>query len=135
MTWSTLRKKELQVGQRWRHYRGNVYRITALAIVEATMRPVVVYSLGDPARSWTRPLDEFLGDAQGVPRFVRVEEAKAEAEDPRGPSTAELARLEANRLELWRRLDMLRSKFRGFEFGSATSSEPHASVKRHASVL
>jgi hypothetical protein len=109
MIWSTLRKKELRVGQRWRHYRGNVYRITALAIVEATMRPVVVYSLGDPGRSWTQPLDEFLGDAGGIPRFVYVEEA----EDPRRPNAAELARLEAHRVELWRRLNTLGSKFRG----------------------
>jgi len=123
-TWSELQKKELRVGQRWRHYKGGVYRIMALAIVEATMRPVVVYSLGDPARSWTRPLDEFLGDAGGVPRFVRVEEAEGD----RGLGVAELASLESHRVELRRRLDMLGSKFLGLD----SDDQPEADQRRGA---
>jgi hypothetical protein len=89
------------------------------------MRPVVVYSLGDPGRSWTRPLDEFLGDAGGIPRFVYVEGA----EDPRGPSAAELARLEAHRVELWRRLNTLGSKFHGLNSdgdGPPEANQPRA---------
>lgn len=119
-TWSELQRRELRVGQRWRHYRGGVYRITALAIVEATMEPVVVYGLGDPARSWTRPLDEFLGDVDGVPRFVRAEET----EGGRGPSVAELAELTAHRVELRRRLDVLGSKFLGLD----SDDEPEAAA-------
>jgi len=88
------------------------------------MRPVVVYSLGDPARSWTRPLDEFLGDAGGVPRFVRVEEAEGD----RGPSAAELAGLEDNRVELRRRLDVFRSKFLGLD----SDDQPEADQPRVA---
>ena len=109
--WSELQESGLRVGQRWRHHRGGIYRITALAIVEATMKPIVVYGLGDPARSWTRPVDEFLGDVDGAQRFVRVEET----ENDRGPSVEELVKLDARRVELKQRLDMLGLKFLGLD--------------------
>lgn len=123
-TWSELQKKELRVGQHWRCYKGGVYRIMALAIVEATMKPVVVYSLGDPARSWIRPLDEFLGNVDGAPCFVRVEGA----EGNHGPDATELARLETRRVELWRRLDVLRSKFLSLNSDDQVNEDQRAAL-------
>lgn len=59
-------------GEFWRHFKGGVYRIETIAMVESTGDRVVVYS-GDSG-TWTRPLSEFLGsvsrDGYDGPRFV-----------------------------------------------------------------
>ena len=52
--------KEPNPGEFWQHFKGGIYRIVALATVEATKDRVVVYTGG--SGTWTRPLSEFLGN-------------------------------------------------------------------------
>jgi hypothetical protein len=117
--WSGLQTRGLQVGQRWRHHGGGVYRIAALAIATSTMRPIVVYGLGDPARTWAQPLDEFLGSVDGTPRFVHAGETAGD----HGASHADLAKLETQRVNLRRRLDVLRERLLGSTSGVILSNE------------
>ena len=46
-------------GQTWRHWKGGVYTIVALARMESDLSPVVVY--GDANNTWVRCLADFMG--------------------------------------------------------------------------
>ncbi len=66
-------------GQWWCHHRDPdvPYRVVDVAVLEATLVPVVAYRRVDgTAPTWVRPLEEFLGDVEHecgiVPRFRRV---------------------------------------------------------------
>lgn len=67
--------KEPAPGEFWRHFKGGIYQILAVAQVESTHDRVVVYK-GDSG-TWTRPLQEFIGnvsrDGYDGPRFAPVE--------------------------------------------------------------
>lgn len=55
-------------GSRHRHYKGGLYRIEAIATVEATLEPAVLYRSIDPnqaSRLWMRPLSAWLEPAAG----------------------------------------------------------------------
>jgi len=46
--------------QRWRHLKsGNEYVVRGVALAEATLTPVVIYSPYYGPLVWTRPADEF----------------------------------------------------------------------------
>lgn len=70
-------------GEIYRHYkRGTTYRITCVAVIEATEEPCLVYEALYPEaehRFWIRPLAEFCGfvekDGTHIPRFCLVEHA------------------------------------------------------------
>jgi hypothetical protein len=61
----------------YRHYKGGLYQAHGLAVEEATLRPVVMYThLGD-ALTWTRPLESWQQivnwpNGASRPRFVWV---------------------------------------------------------------
>lgn len=68
-------------GSRHRHYKGGLYRIEALATVEATLEPAVLYRSVDPehaARLWMRPLSVWSSPVAGpsgpVERFLALPE-------------------------------------------------------------
>ncbi len=68
------------VGGRYRHYKGNYYTVTQLAILEATNEPVVIYRADYDARiSFVRPVTSWLEkvDIEGVAvtRFTLEEDA------------------------------------------------------------
>ena len=63
--------------QRWKHWKGAEYTITATGIDEASLEPVVMY-VGHDGIVWTRKLAVFLEPvASGEPRFTRVKEGFA----------------------------------------------------------
>lgn len=66
-------------GQTWRHWKGGLYTIVALAHEEATGDVVVVYQSDALLTQWARPLSAFLGrvkqtDGPSVLRFTLVVE-------------------------------------------------------------
>lgn len=67
--------KEPNPGEFWRHFKGGIYRIVALATDELTGEQVAIYTRN--ARTWSRPLADFLGnvsrDGYEGPRFVPAE--------------------------------------------------------------
>ena len=75
----------LKIGQRYRHFKGNDYRVLYLAKHSETREELVIYQdLYGELGSWARPLVDFLGQKEvsgvWVDRFVEVEE----------PETAEM---------------------------------------------
>ena len=64
-------------GSTWRHYKGHFVQIMTIAVLEATLEPVVIYWRRTDARVvWARPLtqwrEEVDFDGQRVPRFSLV---------------------------------------------------------------
>ncbi len=78
-------RSPVRVGQRWRHYKGGEYDVVAVALLEATLDPVVVYA-GHDGVVWVRTLYVFLEEvSSGVARFSRVdEEGRSTIPAPRG---------------------------------------------------
>ena len=63
----------VRAGQRWRHFKGGEYDVVAVALLEASMDPAVVYA-GHDGVVWIRALHVFLEEASpGVPRFSRID--------------------------------------------------------------
>lgn len=65
-------------GEKYQHYKGNVYMILCIAKIEADMTDAVVYQdVLEPDKIWVRPLKLFMEeiDIQGsvVPRFKYIE--------------------------------------------------------------
>jgi len=53
--------KKLKIGGRYKHYKGTMYRVTALARHSETLEELVVYrSLYGSGDYWVRPKDIFL---------------------------------------------------------------------------
>jgi hypothetical protein len=65
-------------GQQYRHYKGTVYQIVALAKHTETLEDMVVYQdTGSPEKVWVRPkgmfLEEIEKDGQIIKRFQPIE--------------------------------------------------------------
>jgi hypothetical protein len=69
--------------QIYRHYKGGMYVVIIVALMEETMEPVVVYRSNKRGTSWVRTLANFLEkvktnvgtpDEREVPRFTLVED-------------------------------------------------------------
>jgi hypothetical protein len=68
-----LDASEVRAGQTWRHVKtGNKYTIIATGLDEPTLMPVVIYA-GHDGVVWVRALQVFLGEKDGKPRFMIVE--------------------------------------------------------------
>ena len=68
----------IQIGDTYKHFKGNTYEIIALAKDSETLEDIVVYkALYEPYQTWTRPLTNFEEevDRPEIPytglRFVR----------------------------------------------------------------
>jgi hypothetical protein len=65
----------VQVGGRYRHYKGNTYQVVALALIEATNEPAVVYkALYGKELQFIRPISDWLiavkWQGKSMPRFA-----------------------------------------------------------------
>ena len=68
-----LEASEVRAGQTWQHAKtGRRYTVIATGVDEATLAPVVVYS-GPDGVVWVRALEIFVGEKDGKPRFLLIE--------------------------------------------------------------
>jgi hypothetical protein len=85
----------VQAGQRWRHYKGSVYVVLHVGLMEADQTPAVVYRREDGVGVWVRPVDSWVDWAwdgeRWVVRFVR-EEVDAELRASLGTAFARAER-------------------------------------------
>ena len=67
--------KEVEIGKIYKHYKGNVYKVIALAKHSETLEDMVVYSSLDNAKTWVRPKTMWFEtvDDKGTLRFSPVE--------------------------------------------------------------
>lgn len=69
---------QIEVGATYKHYKGNVYKVTSLAILESTLEAAVVYQAQygtgvvfvRPVSSWLEPA---VVDGQTTERFSKVQ--------------------------------------------------------------
>jgi len=69
----------IQIGKRYRHYKGNLYKVMALAITEATNEPAVIYkALYGKEIQFIRPVSDWVmavrWEGETVPRFDLVDQ-------------------------------------------------------------
>lgn len=69
--------QSLVIGEKYRHYKGNIYRLIAIAQHSETHEPLVVYqSVIDSSEYWARPLEMFCEelevDGKNISRFTHV---------------------------------------------------------------
>ena len=51
------------VGLKYRHFKGNIYLVTDIAVHSETAEPMVIYkSVDNPDLVWCRPLDMFMSE-------------------------------------------------------------------------
>lgn len=55
--------REEMMGCRYRHFKGDVYIVTAIAVHSETEEPLVIYkNFDDPSLVWARPLPMFMSE-------------------------------------------------------------------------
>lgn len=66
---------EVEIGKIYKHYKGNLYKVIALAKHSETMEDMVVYSSLDNSKIWTRPAKMWFEtvDNVGELRFTPIE--------------------------------------------------------------
>ena len=57
--------------EKYRHYKGGMYTILAVALTESSLDPVVVYRSEEKGCVWARPLSDFMSLVDGKPRFLK----------------------------------------------------------------
>lgn len=64
--------QEISVGKVYRHYKGNVYEIIALAKHSETLEDMVVYKSVNDGKTWVRPQKMWneIVDKNGTLRFT-----------------------------------------------------------------
>ena len=69
---------EINIGDVFRHFKGNVYKVIALARDCEDLSEVVVYQNVDKLDTWVRPLDNFLEtvtrNGKTFKRFEKIDE-------------------------------------------------------------
>ncbi len=69
-------KKQIPIGSTWQHYRGGLYKVISIGILEATLEPCVIYEsintpIGGPWIRTTSAWSEIIEkDGINKPRFT-----------------------------------------------------------------
>ena len=68
--------QKIQIGKKYRHYKGNIYKIIALAKHSETLEDMVIYSSLDNSSVWARPAKMWneIVDNKNTLRFKLIEE-------------------------------------------------------------
>ncbi len=69
--------EELQIGGKYRHFKGNEYEVLCIGKHSETLEPMVVYrALYGDGDVWVRPLSMFVGtvtfDGKSIHRFEKM---------------------------------------------------------------
>ena len=67
-------EQKIEIGKIYRHYKGNNYKIIALAKHSETLEDMVVYSSLDNSKIWVRPKSMWneVVDNKGMLRFTLI---------------------------------------------------------------
>lgn len=52
--------RELDIGSKWKHFKGHIYEIVGIAKDSETLEELVIYK--DDNNTWARKKDEFLSE-------------------------------------------------------------------------
>ena len=67
-------EQKIVIGKIYKHYKGNVYKIIAIARHSETLEDMVVYSSLDNSKIWVRPKSMWneVIDSNGTLRFTLI---------------------------------------------------------------
>lgn len=65
--------REVHEGERYRHFKGGLYTVIAIATHTETMEEMVVYKSDENGSVWVRPKSMFLDKKGDVDRFVKLD--------------------------------------------------------------
>ena len=67
-------EQKIEIGKIYKHYKGNVYKVIAIARHSETLEDMVVYSSLDNSKIWVRPKSMWneIIDSNGTLRFTLV---------------------------------------------------------------
>lgn len=72
--------KSVKVGGIYRHFKGNIYQVIAVAKDSSDLHDVVVYKSEDGSKVWIRDMDEFLSevtrDGKTMERFTLLNQGE-----------------------------------------------------------
>ena len=65
---------KIEIGKTYKHYKGNLYKVIALAKHSETLEDMVIYSSLDGEKTWARPKKMWseVVDTKGTLRFTPV---------------------------------------------------------------
>lgn len=69
---------KIYVGETYKHFKGNVYKIIAIAKNSETLEDLVIYQqINDPSKIWARPInmfnDKITRDNTTFKRFTKID--------------------------------------------------------------
>lgn len=64
--------QEITVGKTYKHYKGNIYKIIAIAKHSETEEELVVYQNIEKGDIWARPISMWNEEVNGVLRFTLI---------------------------------------------------------------
>lgn len=64
--------QEITVGKTYKHYKGNIYKIIAIAKHSETEEELVVYQNIEKGDIWARPVSMWNEEVNGVLRFALI---------------------------------------------------------------
>jgi hypothetical protein len=67
------KETEIEVGAKYRHFKGNEYELLAVARHTETMEELVIYKSTKDGEVWARPKSMFIGKAGDVRRFTKLD--------------------------------------------------------------
>ena len=67
-------EQKIEIGKTYRHYKGNIYKIVALAKHSETLEDMIVYTSSDNSKTWVRPYSMWNEkvDDKGTLRFTLI---------------------------------------------------------------
>ena len=67
-------EQKIEIGKIYKHYKGNVYKVIAIARHSETLEDMVVYSSLDNSKIWVRPKSMWneVIDNKGTLRFTLI---------------------------------------------------------------
>ena len=67
--------QKIEIGKTYKHYKGNEYKIIAIAKHSETTEEMIVYQSTKDAKTWVRPLNMWndIIDNQGTLRFTLID--------------------------------------------------------------
>jgi len=68
-----VKPREVHEGERYRHFKGGLYTVIAIATHTETMEEMVVYKSDENGSVWVRPKSMFLDKKGDVDRFVKLD--------------------------------------------------------------
>ena len=64
--------EEIEAGQKYRHFKGGIYTVKAIATQSETLEELVIYQSDEDGKVWARPKSMFTDTVGDTKRFTKI---------------------------------------------------------------